>query len=127
MDPDETLRLLREAITAHEQAITLAAETDAGQQVVDAARALDAWLRSGGFPPADWMTEVQEVESPQEAADREARLWGRATGSVAATVTYETRHEDGTLTTDRVGRWSRCPAGHPAEVTCPICRGEVAP
>ena len=65
MDPDETLRIIR-ALAAQ----IPVEENDYRSQGVyrqhvrdlcEHVEALDTWLRGGGFPPADWMTEIQEV------------------------------------------------------------------
>ena len=55
MDPDETLKALRE------QAAELALDSDYAdpndvQEMVEKFRALDAWLSNGGFRPAAWVT-----------------------------------------------------------------------
>lgn len=50
MDPDETLRQLREAIDdLNEEPTPLKVEL-----VRDLFENLDGWLKKGGFPPADW-------------------------------------------------------------------------
>ena len=54
MDPDETLRQLRGAITDYRQAIDPGKKLYAADRVVDHAEALDYWLTDGGFPPAAW-------------------------------------------------------------------------
>lgn len=56
MDPDETLRLLREAYSRFED--VRGAESgpvvDAASDMRDAVVALDEWLSRGGFLPAAW-------------------------------------------------------------------------
>lgn len=71
MDPNETLKRLRQAIKvfrAAEANAEAAAEGDsndaeiaalqrcagAGAEVTELAEALDGWLSEGGFPPAAW-------------------------------------------------------------------------
>lgn len=51
--------------------------------------------------------ETADETIARRAAEREAETLAQATGSVGATVTYETRHLDGTLTVDSTGSWSR--------------------
>jgi hypothetical protein len=55
MDPDESLRLLRDALT---RALTLQLPNGplAGVvgDLVDSVQALDQWLTGGGFLPAAW-------------------------------------------------------------------------
>lgn len=43
MDPDETLRLLREA-----------ARQNDGDAAIEYFEALDEWITNGGFPPKAW-------------------------------------------------------------------------
>lgn len=63
MDPNETLKRLREAVGEVEN--ELAADDGAGtldplgekehlRELVDSFRDLDGWLSRGGFPPRDW-------------------------------------------------------------------------
>lgn len=59
VDPNETLRRLREAaaefVKRDEADVVNPADMYAlGSQVVDAAADLDEWLSRGGFLPADW-------------------------------------------------------------------------
>lgn len=54
MDPDETLRQLRSAITEYRQAADPGQKLHAADRVIDHAEALDQWLINGGFPPAAW-------------------------------------------------------------------------
>jgi hypothetical protein len=54
MDPDETLRQLRGAITDYRQATDPGKKLYAADRVVDHAEAIDHWLVNGGFPPAAW-------------------------------------------------------------------------
>jgi len=54
MDPNETLRTMREAIARYDNAIKLVDADDAASDVLDAARALDEWLSHGGFLPKAW-------------------------------------------------------------------------
>jgi hypothetical protein len=60
MDPNETLRVLREAV---EQWNTLPANTDpawrreVGDAIAEHAEALDAWLTRGGFLPEAWQRD----------------------------------------------------------------------
>jgi hypothetical protein len=54
MDPDETLRQLRCAITEYRFATGPAQAVPAADRVVDHADALDRWLTGGGFAPAAW-------------------------------------------------------------------------
>lgn len=69
MDPTETLKLLRRAVSRY-----LATEdpTDA-QEIVEHFDALDAWLSQGGFPPWQWTTQRAEAE-----AERIRRGWADA-------------------------------------------------
>lgn len=60
------------------------------------------WDCDGHFKHADWCPAVAAAK-----ARREAQTIARATGSTGATVTYETRRADGTLTVDAVGSWTR--------------------
>ena len=50
MDPNETLRLIREACTRFEQGATY----EDMDELVEHFRALDRWIRRGGVPPRDW-------------------------------------------------------------------------
>jgi hypothetical protein len=58
MDPNETLRQLRRAISDYGDTRGAgsgnATADDAADRMRDAARALDEWLARGGFPPVDW-------------------------------------------------------------------------
>ena len=54
MDPDETLRQLRRAITEYRQAADPGQKLHAADRVIDYTEALDYWLANGGFPPAAW-------------------------------------------------------------------------
>jgi hypothetical protein len=59
MDPDETLRLMRQAITRWEGSDPYSqAEHDAGLEVTSAAGALDEYLSNGGFPPQAWSDKL---------------------------------------------------------------------
>lgn len=57
MNPDEVLRLLREAVEEYHHASGVDARTVAGERMVAGWRALDGWLSMGGFLPADWSRE----------------------------------------------------------------------
>ena len=54
MDPDETLRQLRRAITEYRQAADPGQRLHAADRVIDHAEALDHWLTTHGFAPAAW-------------------------------------------------------------------------
>lgn len=56
MDPNETLRMLRAAISAWEDTVGShqGEHISAGGGMRDAALALDEWLTGGGFLPSDW-------------------------------------------------------------------------
>ena len=55
MDPDETLRQLRRAITEYRQATTDPEQKlQAADRVINHAETLDQWLTNGGFSPAVW-------------------------------------------------------------------------
>ena len=64
MDPDEALRLAREAAGELLQAdddgnFTDPATTNLGQ-LIEAFTALDEWLTKGGFLPKDWKPEEEK-------------------------------------------------------------------
>lgn len=57
MDPNECLRLIREAITEGDEALSEGSDGLASAAYVRAAehtRDLDEWLSKGGFLPAAW-------------------------------------------------------------------------
>jgi hypothetical protein len=60
MDPDETRRQLRRAITEYRYAAEPAQSLRAADRVIEHADALDDWLTAGGFRPAAW--NQQELE-----------------------------------------------------------------
>lgn len=55
MDPNETLRLLREAITGLFAVDTDNASYDPAVEIAERFQALDEWLSKGGFLPTDWV------------------------------------------------------------------------
>ena len=61
MDPDETLRQLRAAVTAYRYATSIAAATDAADRLAEHADALDHWLTTGGFLPSEWAVAGPEL------------------------------------------------------------------
>jgi len=70
MDSNETLRQLRETITAWRQAKNGADKIRAGAQIVELIEALDGWLSAGGFAPADWIADPNTrgpIETPDYA------------------------------------------------------------
>lgn len=59
MDPDETLRVIREDAKeiierghSHDELVDLA------EELANAVADLDEWLVNGGFPPGAWLTGV---------------------------------------------------------------------
>lgn len=54
MDPDATLKALRDAVARWLLAETNDSEHAAALDMADAATALDGWLTSGGFLPDEW-------------------------------------------------------------------------
>lgn len=54
MDPNEALRLIREAIKRMQAASHADDYTDAASDLADAVQALDEWLTRGGFLPEEW-------------------------------------------------------------------------
>ena len=54
MDPNETLRLYREARKAAEDASDFEDEADYLREAVEYADNLFAWLKGGGFLPTEW-------------------------------------------------------------------------
>lgn len=52
MDPNETLRRIRELVRAIQHGE--AADGDAPTDLADAVQDLDGWLTQGGFPPDAW-------------------------------------------------------------------------
>lgn len=53
MDPNETLRQLREYVRAWENDELLASSPDGRNEVLELFSALDQWLSKGGFSPWD--------------------------------------------------------------------------
>lgn len=60
MDPNEALRMLRDAYSRWEDTIGALSgpAIDAGSDLRDAAVALDEWLSRGGFLPEAWQRMV---------------------------------------------------------------------
>ena len=56
MDPNQILDMLLQAVSDYEDTVGNArgAHIDAADNMRDAVRSLDDWLRAGGFLPADW-------------------------------------------------------------------------
>lgn len=55
MDPDETLRQIREALDRGHEAHSQEERAVAFAQAAGLFEALDGWLCRGGFLPSDWM------------------------------------------------------------------------
>lgn len=51
MDPNETLRVIRESIPNYD---ATADENSPNRDLIDAVTDLDDWITSGGFLPGDW-------------------------------------------------------------------------
>jgi len=58
MDPNETLRDIRELVTAWHEADLHSVEREVSEDLVGRIDALDAWLTSGGFLPEAWNREA---------------------------------------------------------------------
>src|SRR5690625_7570408 len=54
MDPSETLRDIRELVTAWHEADLHSVEREVAEDLVTRVESLDAWLTSGGFLPSAW-------------------------------------------------------------------------
>ena len=54
MDPNETLRLYKEARKAAEDASDFEDEADYLREAVEYADNLFAWIKAGGFLPTEW-------------------------------------------------------------------------
>jgi len=54
MDPNETLRDIRELVTAWHEADLHSVEREVAEDLVTRVESLDAWLTSGGFLPSAW-------------------------------------------------------------------------
>lgn len=65
MDPNETLRLLRERL---DRFAAGNATHDDYEAIADYAMALDEWLSRGGFPPAPWDRAWQAQRIASERA-----------------------------------------------------------
>ncbi len=67
MDPNETLRQIREAIQAFDDNYGEPPSESAATAVLDLFEALDGWLSKGGFLPDDWQAgEVTRAASLDE-------------------------------------------------------------
>jgi hypothetical protein len=76
MDPNETLRLLREAITGYDEAALSSADAAnaAAERIIELFEALDGWLSKGGFAPADWIADLNTrppIMQTRDAHNRE--------------------------------------------------------
>jgi hypothetical protein len=66
MDPNETLRQLREAVAAYRTADShgdAESRADVAETVVSRFEDLDQWLSDGGFLPGAWNNRVRELEA----------------------------------------------------------------
>lgn len=54
MDPNATLQEIRELVGEIELATDEEREAELASALAEQVRALDEWLSSGGFKPADW-------------------------------------------------------------------------
>lgn len=64
MDPNETLKQIREVlglIDTENDPVRIGYAYDA---LVELVRALDEWLTSGGFPPRDWVIDAKKLKMP---------------------------------------------------------------
>lgn len=59
MDPNATLNLIRDALTAANRFEELALE--AYQEALEHLEALDEWLSKGGFPPTGWEATLAQL------------------------------------------------------------------
>lgn len=58
MDPDETLREIRDLTQRIEDTNDESETFDLAAALTERVRALDEWLSKGGFPPAGWRTSA---------------------------------------------------------------------
>lgn len=90
MDPNETLAKIRQAIADFNEPDTDSVEyLGAVDELIDSFKALDEWIRNGGFLPDAW-----RPESPQALADLlrdwvQAQVYVIAETSGSITVDYQ--------------------------------------
>jgi hypothetical protein len=71
MDPDETLKMARQAL--HD--FWASAEIEAADRLAEAFRSLDTWLGDGGFLPTPWLEAASDWKKIEKRLERlERRL-----------------------------------------------------
>jgi len=65
MDPNETLRDIRELVTAWREADLHSTEREVAEDLVTRVESLDAWLTSGGFMPEGWARRDVIISVPK--------------------------------------------------------------
>jgi hypothetical protein len=86
MDPNETLRELREAVSDYRDPMRRSGVEYAAATVVEKFAALDAWLTQGGFLPDAWQRTLPETihnMTPDELSDVRAYNAGRQAEATA--------------------------------------------
>lgn len=69
MDPNETLRLLREAVAEYRRPLPFSDSDEAAQLLADLVQhveALDEWLSKGGFLPSAWERDDEDDEEEDQ-------------------------------------------------------------